>query len=205
MSSQQTLTSNELLCLGLITSSKFITSMFGEPHTKPKNAISGKKLEEITKKKPIQEWTTIGKSSIYAILKRLEERLLIQGNSETTGIPPVRTVYYNITNKGLELLKQEVKLILSKFTFTLDIFTIACGFSHVFSTSELIVGLEQRLKDIQERIEFSQEKIIEAHTKERIPPFIFQKLFERGQQHAKTEIKWLEQLISELNQKLKDQ
>ena len=55
----------------------------------------------------MRAWTEIGFSSIYYLLKKLEQKELIQGWLENNELGPARKVYH-ITKVGQSVLREEV-------------------------------------------------------------------------------------------------
>ena len=196
-------TSNEMLILGLIASAKLINKRFNPENKVHLTKLSGKQLEFIIEKNKMRHWTQIGISSIYAILKRLEKLKYIESFSETTGSPPTRSQYYNVTPNGLDYLSGELKAILSTVTPLVDIFSIGFGFSHLLSTKELKTSLEKRLLALKKQEFIFNERFSEIPHNDDEVQRIFTNLFNRGQFHIEAEIKWLRQFINDLNKSMK--
>lgn len=73
----------------------------------------GKDINERIEKRGMRDWTAIGKSSIYGVLKNLKEKGLVESWVEEEDNRIVKI--YRITENGVELLKSMVYKILNEF------------------------------------------------------------------------------------------
>ncbi|MBY9003050.1 MAG: PadR family transcriptional regulator [Candidatus Lokiarchaeota archaeon] len=73
----------------------------------------GKDINERIEKRGMRDWTAIGKSSIYGVLKNLKEKGLVESWVEEEDNRIVKI--YKITEKGSILLKRTIYKILSEF------------------------------------------------------------------------------------------
>ncbi|MDO9044483.1 MAG: PadR family transcriptional regulator, partial [Methanobacteriaceae archaeon] len=71
------------------------------------------RLEQIIKKRGMRNWADIGFSSIYYVLKRLEEKELVESKMRTAEGKPSRKVY-TITEEGQQAMQEKVQEILSE-------------------------------------------------------------------------------------------
>ena len=76
-------------------------------------AKHGYQIEQIIKKRGMRNWTEIGFSSIYYLLKKLEKKGFVKSALQETTRGPVRKIY-RITEKGESTLKEEVVKALSE-------------------------------------------------------------------------------------------
>ena len=193
------LTINETLILGLIASSKLINSRFNpDLPSYLTSRLSGKNLESVIEKANMRFWTPIGKSSIYSILKRLAKVNYIKSQTETIGTPPIRTLYYNCTQKGIKQLTQEIEHLLSTVTPIIDIFSISFGFSHLLTQSHLKDCLKTRLEKMKKFSQEVEDKFNNFHFGNDHEIRIFKNLLQRGQFHMKAELEWLEDVTNDL-------
>ena len=63
----------------------------------------GYEIECVIEERGMRDWTEIGFSSIYYLLKKLEKEGLLEGRMETTGRGPARKVY-RATPAGMKVL-----------------------------------------------------------------------------------------------------
>ena len=61
--------------------------------------MHGYQIEQVIEQRGMREWTEIGFSSIYYLLKKLEGKKLVEGQLEETERGPARKVYH-ITQAG---------------------------------------------------------------------------------------------------------
>lgn len=72
----------------------------------------GYQIEQVIEERGMREWTEIGFSSIYYLLKKLEREGLIEGRLEEAGRGPARKVY-RLAPDGVEALHASVLDVLS--------------------------------------------------------------------------------------------
>jgi DNA-binding PadR family transcriptional regulator len=72
----------------------------------------GYQIEQVIEQRGMREWTEIGFSSIYYILKKLEKNGWVQSQVETEGRGPARKVYH-VTAEGLEAWQEATLQALS--------------------------------------------------------------------------------------------
>jgi DNA-binding PadR family transcriptional regulator len=172
------MTNAELAILGLIAE-------------KPRH---GYEIEQVIEERGMRDWTEIGFSSIYYLLKKLEAARLIEGNMERqAGQGPARNVY-QITPAGYEARRDGVLEALS---------------SPQRRTSALQLGLAN-LPGIQNSAALSalrnyHDKLIaqlghvRSRWKEQSPlPYFVEAMFEHSVALISAELEWLERFISQL-------
>ena len=86
-----TLTNAELAILSLVTET-------------PRH---GYEIEQVIEGRGMRDWTEVGFSSIYYLLKKLERQGLIEGHLQETELGPARKVY-KATPEGIESLRAAV-------------------------------------------------------------------------------------------------
>ena len=125
--------------------SKPATLLLGIIYEKPLNAYEITKLLAYMN---IKWWFNVADSTVYATLKNLEKRGLINGTIERTGNMPDRTIY-SLTEKGKEELKETIKESILQFNYDTNIFTIAAFVMDILETEEKKELLEKRLNILQ--------------------------------------------------------
>ena len=118
----------------------------------------GYQIDKIMEDQSVREWTEIAFSSIYYILNKLEHKKLVNSKLHATEKNRTRKIY-SITEKGLELLRQNVKEKISKVCLTkwpidiglanLDILTskdIEKHLKHYRNNLEVVIKGYQALK-----------------------------------------------------------
>ena len=125
--------------------SKPATLLLGIIYKKPLNAYEITKLLAYMN---IKWWFNIADSTVYATLKNLEKKELIEGTIEKVGNMPDRTIY-SLTEKGEYELKETIKKSILQFNYDTNIFTIAAFFMDILETEEKKELLEKRLNILQ--------------------------------------------------------
>lgn len=119
--------------------------LLGIIYEKPLNAYEITKLLAYMN---IKWWFNIADSTVYATLKNMEKRGLIEGTVEKAGNMPDRTIY-SLTGKGEEELKETIREAIQQFNFDTNIFTIAAFLMDILEAEEKRRLLEKRLNILQ--------------------------------------------------------
>ncbi|MHA2304687.1 MAG: PadR family transcriptional regulator [Candidatus Hodarchaeales archaeon] len=195
---------NEFTILGLVSESK-------EP-------VSGSDLEAIIKVREMREWTSIGKSSIYHSLKKLEKKRLIRRSKEIIlkeeNNPPKKKILYFITDIGRQTLEKEALKTLCEPKKLIDPFVISLSNSLMLSKDELSEALKKRILNIGHRISwlsdtlkyFRQDSakgfsITGEETTDPETLNMIRAIFERPLMFAKCEKEWLAAFLKEIEKK----
>lgn len=112
--------------------SKPATLLLGIIYEKPLNAYEITKMLDYMN---IKWWFNIADSTVYATLKNLEKKGLLEGMIEKIGNMPDRTVY-SLTEKGKEELKKTIRESLLQFNYDTNVFTIAAFLMDILGTEE---------------------------------------------------------------------
>lgn len=156
------------------------------------------RLEQIIEKRGMRNWADIGFSSIYYVLKRLEENKLVESQVKISEGKPSRKVYY-ITKEGKLAMENKVKNLLSENRKQISPFDLGMANIEILGIDETINCLKLYLKSTEERIEFL-EKSIDMH--EGIDsPFNVIALFTRPLTILKAEKDWIDDFIQQISQK----
>ena len=108
----------------------------------------GKDINERIEERGMREWTAIGKSSIYGVLKNLKKKELVDSWVEEEDNRIVKM--YQITPKGETVLKSQIYRILNDFVGRNDQdFYMAFSMLPVLSQEEQIKAITNSLKAIQ--------------------------------------------------------
>ena len=158
--------------------------------------LYGYMIEKIIEERGMRHWTDIGFSSIYYVLKRLEQQDLITSSSEQQEIGPSRNVY-TITATGRSTMKEAVSTFLSRYTKMISPFSLGIANVTLLSRDEITACLDKRLEMIDEVI-LHVESMREKKSGEARPYYVIA-LFDRSLAHLKTERKWVAGFITELH------
>ena len=158
----------------------------------------GYELDKLIEEQGMRHWTDIGFSSIYYVLKRLENMNLVESRVEGVEGKPSRRVY-TITAEGKKAIKEKVKALLSNYdrpiyAFDLGIFSIP-----ILKPMDVIEYLRLYLKSMDERLTFLEGLLHER--KKSGASYIMVALFTRPMTLLKTEKAWVEQFIKDIEEK----
>lgn len=154
----------------------------------------GYELDKVIDERNMRLWTDIAYSSIYYVLKRLEQKDYI--TSETTKVNGRARKLYTITQKGETEIQEKILELISNYNPLTDPFDLGIGFLGRISHEEAIHGLEEYLKAIDER-KHHYEKRLEAIEKSAWP-FYITGLVTRHIAMLNTEREWVETFIKDL-------
>ncbi|MCX6688685.1 MAG: PadR family transcriptional regulator [Methanoregula sp.] len=163
--------------------------------------LYGYTIEKIIEERGMRHWTEIGFSSIYYVLKRLEQQHLITSTSEQPDTRPSRNVY-TITDAGRTALTEAVRSFLSQFTPMRSPFSLGIANGTLLSCDEIHTCLAERLRVIDEVILHMQSMRV-TKTKERKPFYVIA-LFDRSLAHLQTEREWVAGFMTELHNHVGD-
>jgi len=172
------LTNSELAILSLIAE-------------KPRH---GYEVETVIEERNMREWTEIGFSSIYHILRKLARQgLLIGKEGQKQGRGPARTVYH-ITQAGKETFYQNTIKVLSEPVVVSNPFEMGLhnlGWLQQQDALEAIHNYLQGRQDLLARIRSSAEGHHNMH-------FFLDVIFDYSYTQLEAEIKWLQELVQRL-------
>jgi len=155
----------------------------------------GKDINYRIEERGMRNWTAIGKSSVYGVLKKLKEDGLVNSWVEEEDNRVVKI--YQITNKGTEILKKKVFRVLNEFTGKNDPdFYIAFQDMPYLTQDEQIEAFSNSLSNIREHKKELEEML------SKIPnfPLNVRGLFTHPIKILQTDIEFLEEVIDEIKQ-----
>ena len=113
----------------------------------------GYEIEKTIEERNMRNWTEIGFSSIYYVLKKLEEKELIRSKVEVVGNKPPRKVY-TVTDEGYSAMKENVKQLLSSFERVISAFDLGLMNMSLIGTGEVIECFGKYLRSIDDTLVF---------------------------------------------------
>ena len=155
----------------------------------------GKDINERIEKRGMREWTAIGKSSIYGVLKNLKKKDLVSSWVEEEDNRMVKM--YQITSKGEIVLKSQIYRILNEYVGKDDQdFYMAFSMLPVLSQEEQIEAITNSLNKIaKNKIEL--EQMLTTNSK---MPLNVRGLFMHPIKILETDIEFLEGVLEEIKQ-----
>lgn len=155
----------------------------------------GKDVDERIEKRGMREWTAIGKSSIYGVLKNLKEKDLVDSWVEEEDNRMVKM--YQITPKGEIVLKNQIYRILNDFVGKNDQdFYMAFSMLPVLSKEEQIEAITNSLNKIQKNKKELEQMLIENSRM----PLNVRGLFLHPIKILETDIEFLEWVLEEIKE-----
>lgn len=158
----------------------------------------GYEIEKTIEERNMRNWTDIGFSSIYYVLKKLEEKELIRSKVEVVENKPSRKVY-TVTDEGYSVMKEKVKQLLSGFERVISAFDLGLMNMSLLDTGEVIECFEQYLRSIDDTLVFLNNC---KHEMEGfgLPEHVIA-LATRPLVHVRTERRWIEDYMKNVLEK----
>ncbi len=155
----------------------------------------GKDINERIEERGMREWTAIGKSSIYGVLKNLKKKELVNSWVEEEDNRIVKM--YQIKPKGETVLKSQIYRILNEFVGKNDQdFYMAFSMLPVLSQEEQIKAITNSLKGIRKnKKEF--ESMLNENSK---MPLKVKGLFLHPIKILETDIEFLQWTLEEIKE-----
>ena len=155
----------------------------------------GYQLEKTIEGWGMRNWTQIGFSSIYYVLKKLEKKELVTSRMEAVEGKPSRKVF-TITGKGKYTMKEKVRYLLSWNTKLINPFDLGLAYLNYLEPSDVIACLKNYRESARGRIKFLESAV---KTQEKMnSPYHVVALFSRPLVQLKAETKWVEEFIGKI-------
>lgn len=155
----------------------------------------GYQLEKTIEGWGMRNWTQIGFSSIYYVLKKLEKKELVESKLEKVEGKPSRKVF-TITDPGRQAMKEKLKDLLSWNKKLISPFDLGLAYLNYLEPQEVIGCLENYLESAQGRIKFLESSV--KMQEELNAPYYVVALFSRPLKSLKTEMDWVEEFIEKI-------
>jgi DNA-binding PadR family transcriptional regulator len=157
----------------------------------------GYEIEQIIEERGMREWTEIGFSSIYYLLKKLEEKGLIEGRMERqAGRGPARKVY-QITETGIEARRAGVLEALSNPQRAYPLLQLGLASLPGVSRSEALAALRRYKESLMDRLEYVRSRRDDSHPL----PYFVEAMFSHSIAMIEAERRWIEQFMNQLEEK----
>ena len=156
-------------------------------------SCNGKMLDEKIEERGMRNWTSIGKSSIYGVLKKLENDELVRSWIEELDNRMIRV--YRITPYGFEVLKNKIRKVIYNYNGRNDEnFYVAYSMFPYLSLEEQIDTFTQSLNIIKTH----KEELENMLNKSEIHPINVSGLFKHPIMILQTDIEFLEWVLKEI-------
>ena len=157
----------------------------------------GYDLDRIIEGRGMRNWTQIGFSSIYYVLKRLEKSGLISSGLEAVEGKPSRR-NYTVTEKGRAAMIEKVASVLSVCPKLVSPFDLGLANIDLLSPEQALACLNEHIRSLDERARFLERSIAESMG--RSDPYHVTLLFELPLVQLEAERECIEKLISRMEQ-----
>jgi DNA-binding PadR family transcriptional regulator len=150
----------------------------------------GYEIEQVIEERGMREWTEIGFSSIYYLLKKLEQQGLVEGQLEEAERGPARKVFH-ITQAGIEARHTALIEALSVPWQSSPPLLLGIGNLPAVSPAEVIAALQQYRDTLATRLARVQDR----WESQRPLPYFVDALFDYTITLAQAEMEWVEGFI----------
>lgn len=156
----------------------------------------GYEIEQVIEERGMRDWTEIGFSSIYYLLKKLEKDALIEGCIEHhVGPGPMRKVY-NITVAGRKAVRSGVIEALSSPQRTYPLLQLGLANLPCIQRSEALDALRGYCDGLGDRLEYVRDTL----EKKRPFPYFVEAIFGHSITLIEAERTWVEEFIKQLEE-----
>jgi len=153
----------------------------------------GYELEHVIEARGMREWTEIGFSSIYYLLKKLEGDGWIESRLEEAGRGPARKVYA-ITSAGRAQLREAILDVLTTPQRCYPPLLLGIATLPAVSSAEAVTALRQYAATLDERLMH-----VRARWEAQKPlPYFVEALFTYSITMIQTEREWVETFIAQV-------
>ena len=158
----------------------------------------GYEIEKQINETSMRDWTKIGFSSIYYILKKLKSKKLIKSEITLNEKNQTRKIYH-ISNQGKEAVKNAVKSILSNQETVIWRIDLGLAYLNILDKNDIIASLYEYKKTIETKLNCYDELL--AYLKNIQCSENRYELAYRPKYLLKAELEWVENFISKTNSK----
>jgi DNA-binding PadR family transcriptional regulator len=159
----------------------------------------GYEIEQVIKERGMREWTEVGFSSIYYLLRKLGQEGLIEGQLEEAKRGPARKVF-RITRAGIEARKAALLEALSVPHRCYPPLQLGLANLPGIPPGEAISALRQYHDELIARREHVQAR----WDAQKPLPYFVEAMFDYSVTVIEMEIQWIEKFITQLEARVKD-
>jgi DNA-binding PadR family transcriptional regulator len=160
----------------------------------------GYEIESVIEERGMREWTEIGFSSIYYLLKKLEGEGLLKGRLEVAERGPARKVYH-LTPVGRDVLHEGVLESLSVPQNCYSPLQLGLANLPGVTRDEALTSLRKYQQALSARLEHVQER----WESQRPLPYFVEAMFEQSITMIEAERQWVEKFIQQVETEADDQ
>jgi DNA-binding PadR family transcriptional regulator len=153
----------------------------------------GYEIERVIEERGVREWTEVGFSSIYYLLKKLEREAMIEGRLEEASRGPARKVYH-VTETGRRAWHKALLRTLSMPQLKGSALMVGLSNLSSLEPDEVLAALRAYHRALGERLGHVEEAWADQHP----APFHVEALFDYGVTMLKAEREWVNGFIDQL-------
>jgi DNA-binding PadR family transcriptional regulator len=157
--------------------------------------LHGYEIEQLIEERGMREWTEVGFSSIYYLLKRLDAEGLVEGQLEEGGRGPARKVY-RLTEAGWGALRAGVLEALATPRRANPHFLLGLSCLPILRAAEALTALEEYREALVARLAQLQHK---WDGQRPLPSFV-DAMFDYSVTLIRAQIGWVERYISRVEE-----
>ncbi len=156
----------------------------------------GYEIESLIEERGMREWTEIGFSSIYYILKKLEKKKLIKGKMVRQAGPGRSRVVYHISAAGREALRASTLAALSVPHRASSPMQLGLANLPAISKDEALAALRKQSEGLGKH----RGRIQVRWESQQPLPFFVDAMFDLALTKITAELDWLDRFIDQLEQ-----
>lgn len=153
----------------------------------------GYEIEQVIEERGMRDWTEVGFSSIYYLLKKLERDGLVKSKLKAAPRGPARKVY-SATRAGRKTLHENVLKALSVPQPCYSPFELGLSNLPGIPPREALAALQKYRQALIERLERGK---ISREAQQPLPYYV-EAMFDHGITIGEAEVKWIEKFIRQL-------
>jgi DNA-binding PadR family transcriptional regulator len=153
----------------------------------------GYEIERVIREREMPEWTEIGFSSIYYLLKKLEREALIEGHLVAAGPGPARRVYHQ-TPRGQKALRAGLLDALAVPRRCYPPVQLGLVNLPAIPLAEAVAALRQRRDALNDRL----QRVRAARARQRPLPFFVDATFDHSTTMIEAELTWIDRLVQDM-------
>ncbi len=158
-------------------------------------ARHGYEIEQVIEARGMRDWTEVGFSSIYYLLKKLEKKGFIEAHLEqSAGSGPARNVY-QATSVGYEAWLQATLAALSMPQTHYTSFLLGLANLPAISPDEVQQALQSYQKNLEIQLKYAQSR----QEKQQPLPYFVNGMFDYSLTLLKAELDWVKEFIQQIS------
>jgi DNA-binding PadR family transcriptional regulator len=155
----------------------------------------GYEIEQVIEERGMREWTEVGFSSIYYLLKKLERDGLIESHLEEAQRGPARKVYH-LTPAGGQALQSGILQALSMPRRSFPSLLLGLSSLPAVPAPQAVDALRKYRAELMER----QTQLQEKRSSQQPLPYFVDALFTYSLALLEAEIQWVDNFITRLEE-----